>query len=151
MVSDGDHPRRWAWADAWMLAAIMMVGKMGGGSLSDMAAAADAINQAILTESEVEPAVRRLLGANLIGTRQRRFFLTYAGRVIRPSSAADGSTRWTTCCGHCGGCHSMSGNGACSLANYARPPTPGVNAPNGCWPGIDGRGTSIRRRGAGSP
>jgi hypothetical protein len=55
-MSDGDHPRRWAWSDAWVLAAIMMVDQEGGSPLSDVVAAADAIDHAILMEIEVEPA-----------------------------------------------------------------------------------------------
>lgn len=73
----------WSWSDAWVLAAIMMVDKDDGSPLTDVAAAADAVNHAILMESELEPAVRKLLGAGLIGTRERRFFLTVTGRAMQ--------------------------------------------------------------------
>jgi hypothetical protein len=69
----------WTWSDAWVLAAIMVQGR-DDVELTDVVAAADAINHAILTENEVESAVRRLGGAGLIETRDRRFRLTEAGR-----------------------------------------------------------------------
>jgi hypothetical protein len=77
------EPQAWLWSDAWVLAAIMMVDDEDGSPLADVVAAADAVNHAILLGSELEPAVRRLLGAGLIGTQQRRFFLTDAGRAMK--------------------------------------------------------------------
>jgi hypothetical protein len=41
------------------------------------------VNHAILMEDEVESAVRKLLGAELIAVRQRAFFLTEAGEVMK--------------------------------------------------------------------
>lgn len=72
----------WAWSDAWVLAAIMLTGMDDGATLADVVAAADAINHAILTEDEVQSAVRRLLGAGLITTSRRRFSLTDSGRSL---------------------------------------------------------------------
>src|SRR5260370_40246 len=81
-MSEGE-PLQWGWSDAWVLAAIMMTQQEGGSSLTDVVAAADAINHAILMENEVESAVRKLLGAELIATQQRAFFLTEAGEVMK--------------------------------------------------------------------
>jgi hypothetical protein len=81
-MSEGE-PLQWVWSDAWVLAAIMMTQQEGGSSLTDVVAAADAINHAILMENEVESAVRKLLGAELIATQQRAFFLTESGEVMK--------------------------------------------------------------------
>ena len=81
-MSEGE-PLQWVWSDEWVLAAIMMTQKEGGSSLTDVVAAADAVNHAILMGNEVESAVRKLLGAELIATRQRAFFLTEAGEVMK--------------------------------------------------------------------
>ncbi|MBQ0906853.1 hypothetical protein [Micromonospora sp. U21] len=72
----------WAWSDAWVLAAIMVLGRDEGSSLTEVVAAAHAINHSILLENEIEPAVRRLLGVGLFWTSHRRFFLTDAGRTM---------------------------------------------------------------------
>ncbi|RZU76580.1 hypothetical protein EV384_5246 [Micromonospora kangleipakensis] len=72
----------WARSDAWVLAAIMVLDGDEGSSLTEVVAAGDAINHAILLENEIEQAVRRLRGVDLISTSQRRFFLTDSGRTM---------------------------------------------------------------------
>ena len=71
-------PGTWVRSDAWVLAVI--AGYWGERcSLTDVVAAGDAINHAILMDAEVEHAVRLLLGADLIDTSERMFRLTAAG------------------------------------------------------------------------
>jgi hypothetical protein len=66
---------RWEVSDAWVFAALP-------GSLSDVIAHGDAINHAILSESEFTQAVPRLLTAALIGADHAadRYWHTPAGR-----------------------------------------------------------------------
>ena len=82
VVSEDFPSPQWLWSDAWVLSAIMITDKDGGSTLTEVVAAADAINHAILMDSEVEPAVRRLLGAGLISTLPGRFLLTDTGRAM---------------------------------------------------------------------
>ena len=79
-MSEGE-PLQWLWSDAWVLAAIMMTQQEGGSSLTDVVAAADAINHAILMDNEVESAVRKLLGAELIATRPRISTVSVPGSI----------------------------------------------------------------------
>ena len=72
-------PSQWAWSDAWFLAAVPVTGTA---ALTDVVAAADWINHAILSEDEVTTAVRRLLGAGLLAVDRRQFGLTAAGREL---------------------------------------------------------------------
>jgi hypothetical protein len=81
-MGDLEGPARWEWSDAWVLTAIMAVDKEAGSTLTEIVAAADMINHAIVLESEIEPAVRKLSGAGLIRVRQGRFFLTEPGREM---------------------------------------------------------------------
>ena len=77
-----DAAAHWAWSDAWVLAAITITGSEGAASLTDVVAAADAVNHAIVLDTELEQAVGRLLGAGLIEVPKRRFRLTDAGRAM---------------------------------------------------------------------
>jgi hypothetical protein len=77
-----DDPDSWAWSDAWVLLAITLRDGGGGCSLTEVIAAADAINHAIPLDSELEQAARRLLGAGLVQVRDRRLFVTEAGRNL---------------------------------------------------------------------
>jgi len=78
-------PDQWDFSDAWVFAAIRTAstGSGNSASLAEMVAAADAINHAILLDSEVQNAVQCLLGAGLICIDgRRRFRLTGSGEDI---------------------------------------------------------------------
>lgn len=60
----GDSNGGWVFADTWVLAAIGVYGRPC--SLTEVIAAADWINQAILLDDEVEAALGKLTGAGLI-------------------------------------------------------------------------------------
>ena len=81
-------PDQWDISDAWLLAAIAIApaSEAGeGASLRAVISAADGINHAIPSESEVELALRRLMGAGLIlvDDGAERITLTGAGWQVR--------------------------------------------------------------------
>src|SRR5919112_4101695 len=71
----------WAWSDAWVLAAVAAYGERGC-SLTELIAAGDAINHAMLLAAEVEQGVRRLSGTGLITVQEEVFGLTDRGRDL---------------------------------------------------------------------
>lgn len=70
------------WSDAWILAAIMVHDPDRFCSLTDVVAAADAINHAIPGEDEVAGAVGKLVGAGLVSVQAGEFELTASGRAM---------------------------------------------------------------------
>ena len=82
------NPDQWDIVDAWLLAAIAIAPASAAGdgaSLRAVISAADGINHAIPSESEVELTLRRLIGARLISVDAAAecITLTEAGRQVR--------------------------------------------------------------------
>ncbi|MEV8516887.1 hypothetical protein [Dactylosporangium sp. NPDC051484] len=75
---------QWTLSDAWIFSAIAGTGPDDGCTLTQIIAAADAINHAIPTEAEFIQAVPRLIAADLVGARPEadRYWHTPAGREL---------------------------------------------------------------------
>ncbi|WP_107773898.1 hypothetical protein [Nocardioides sediminis] len=77
MKDEGD----WEFADAWVLTSIAV--SQAPCTLTEVVAAADGLNHAILLDDEVDGAVRRLLGSGLlVVTPDMTFALTSAGSAL---------------------------------------------------------------------
>jgi len=91
----------WVWTDAWIFVSVVIAGKVGrhrraaatrrpeGVRLVDVLSTADHLNQAVPTREEIEEAVRRLIGADLIDVSEGWFQVTAAGEYLwrsRPRS-----------------------------------------------------------------
>lgn len=72
--------RGWQWADAWVLAAIP---DPPGGSLSTVIGAADVINHAIPTRSELSRGIGALVAAGLVEVDGDLFRTTVAGWALK--------------------------------------------------------------------
>jgi len=89
MVDDG-----WLWADAWIFVALVIAGGAGrhrrsptsrrpeGVRLADVLTMADHLHQSIPARDELESAVRRLAGADLISVTDGWFRLTPTGERL---------------------------------------------------------------------
>ncbi len=77
-------PAEWESSDAWVFAAIGGSGIDDGTTLTQLIAAADAINHAILTEDELVRAVPRLIHARLVQADidADRYWRTEAGHDL---------------------------------------------------------------------
>ncbi|MGW4465876.1 hypothetical protein [Micromonospora sp. NPDC004704] len=84
----------WRWADAWIFVSLVIAGGAGrhrrsattrrpeGVRLADVLSTADHLNHAIPGRHEVEAAVRRLAGAELINVADGWFRVTPAGEHL---------------------------------------------------------------------
>jgi hypothetical protein len=84
----GPPTDQWSIADAWLLAAIAVSpadAAGGGATLAEVIGTTEMINHATPTREETELALRRLLGAGLIGVDDtaEHFWLTEAGQQVR--------------------------------------------------------------------
>lgn len=76
-----DDTSDWEFADAWVLTAVAISQRPC--SLTDLVAAADLINHALLLDAEVDSAFRKLLGSGLLHvTADLRFDLTPEGTAL---------------------------------------------------------------------
>lgn len=75
---------QWTISDAWVFSSIEGTGPDDGYTIAQVIAKADAINHAILTETELTRAVPRLVAAGLIGAdiHADRYWLTEAGQSL---------------------------------------------------------------------
>jgi hypothetical protein len=84
----------WRWSDAWIFASLVIAGGAGrhrrapssrrpeGVRLTDVLSTADHLNHAIPARQEVEAAVRRLIGADLITVTDGWFRVTPTGERL---------------------------------------------------------------------
>jgi hypothetical protein len=74
----------WTFADAWVLRAVNGTDAGSGSTLTDVIAAGDFLNRAILGEDEFTAAAGSLLAAGLLGADRAtgRYWLTEAGQEI---------------------------------------------------------------------
>ena len=75
-----DEPS-WFFSDAWVFTAIA-VRDLASCALTDVIAAADAMNHAILTEDELAQGVGRLAASGLVSVEGDRFALTAQGQAL---------------------------------------------------------------------
>lgn len=81
----------WTWSDAWFFEAVAWAEPADGGAdLSQVVAAADAINHAVLGRDEIEGAIHRLTGAGLLMVLARRLTLTARGHALRRPAMSRG-------------------------------------------------------------
>ncbi|WP_436716629.1 hypothetical protein U8335_04295 [Roseiconus lacunae] len=66
-------PTTWTFNDGWILMSVYMMHGEDGASLSDLIAAADAMNHAIPTSGELSRALTRLAKCNIVKHVQDRF------------------------------------------------------------------------------
>jgi hypothetical protein len=71
----------WSWSDAWVLTAAYVIAR-NPVSLSDLVAAGDYINHAILTDEELEHAFTRLTAAGLVEVTGDAVLLTEDGLAL---------------------------------------------------------------------
>ncbi|MFI5910751.1 hypothetical protein [Dactylosporangium sp. NPDC051541] len=89
----------WSLADAWVFTAVEGTGPHDGYTLTQLIAKADAINHAVLLESEFVAAVPRLIAAGLVAATADadRYWHTEAGRALYDRCLKRGGLfRWTT-------------------------------------------------------
>lgn len=73
----------WVVSDAWVLSAVRVTGTPEQPAvLADLIAAGDFLHQAILSPTEIEHAVGRLVAAMLITVDERGFAITPVGREV---------------------------------------------------------------------
>lgn len=70
----------WEFSDAWVLTAIAVYGRPC--TLTDVLAAADAMNHAILTDDELAQAIGRLTASGLVTVTDGHFALTSSGGTL---------------------------------------------------------------------
>jgi hypothetical protein len=66
-------------SDAWIF---LSIARSGGAELADFYAAADHLNVALPSDSELEGGVRRLVSCNLVAVDGQRFRLTPEGQAL---------------------------------------------------------------------
>ena len=87
----------WTFSDAWVLTAVAI--SEAPCALTDLVAAADGINHAILLDAEVERAVSKLMGSGLVDvTPDLVLDLTPTGSALVSREAAASSRRLTRFC-----------------------------------------------------
>ena len=75
------NEREWVFADAWVLTAIAVSTRPC--SLTDIVAAGDGLNHALLSDAEVDGALRKLQGSGLVLVKaDLRFDLTPQGAAL---------------------------------------------------------------------
>ncbi len=65
----------WSWDQGWILAAVFMMNKEEGATLAEVVAAADTINHAIPTVSELSVALSKLAGCGVLRVSDGRYFV----------------------------------------------------------------------------
>jgi hypothetical protein len=65
----------WSWDQGWILAAVFMMNKDEGATLAEVIGAADMINHAIPTVSELSVALSKLSGSGVVQIRDGRYFI----------------------------------------------------------------------------
>lgn len=85
-LDDAVHPAEyveWVMADAWVLAAARVSGSLEQrAGLFDLVAACDAVNQLIVSRSELEHAMSLLVGADLMVADEQGIAVTAEGRAL---------------------------------------------------------------------
>ncbi len=80
------------WSDAWILLAIALVGRDSSASLTQVVAAADAVQHAIPAREEINGAVGRLVRAGYVVPEGARLGLTESGRALDAATSVGGKT-----------------------------------------------------------
>ena len=65
----------WSWDQGWILAATFMMNKDEGATLAEVVAAADTINHAIPTVSELSVALSKLAGCGVVRISEGRYYV----------------------------------------------------------------------------
>lgn len=86
----------WIFADAWVYASIAGTGPADGASLTQIILYADALNHALLLESEFTASFGRLRAAGLVDgdAAADRYWLTGKGSALRAEYGYRGLVRW---------------------------------------------------------
>ena len=86
----------WDFADAWVFASVAGSGPEDGTSLTEIVLYADALNHALLLESEFTSAFGRLHAAGLAdgSVPEDRYWLTDKGTALRAAFGYRGLTGW---------------------------------------------------------
>jgi hypothetical protein len=86
----------WDFTDAWVFAAVAGSGPRDGASLAEIVLNADALNHALLLESEFTTAFGRLRAAGLAdgSVPEDRYWLTGKGAALRAEYGFRGLSGW---------------------------------------------------------
>lgn len=83
----------WTWSDSWFLAATRLADTGSGCHRSALVQVADYLEHAVISDEEIEHAVRLMVPAGLLTVDADRFRLTAAGRQRADTAAKGPGTR----------------------------------------------------------